>query len=204
MRIRFTMQAPDGERFAPTAFDSQIGKVVPVLGDAGVSRGTLLEAEVAADGASAELTVEGDLRVPEQPGTDLSFSLRDEPVTDLAGLVPWLLALLDDENMPDLHLRTCQTLRPVPPETPAIFGGVLTCDCGMVDWWLRDAEAKRQLVDLHGPVDANDTDSCRECSDSGWAGVVDGHTRVELPCPTLRRLALPYADRPGYRDEWRP
>lgn len=24
------------------------------------------------------------------------------------------------------------------------------------------------------------------------------------PCPTLRSLALPYADREGYRQEWRP
>jgi hypothetical protein len=26
----------------------------------------------------------------------------------------------------------------------------------------------------------------------------------EAPCDTLRLLALPYADMPGYRDEWRP
>jgi hypothetical protein len=26
----------------------------------------------------------------------------------------------------------------------------------------------------------------------------------DFPCPTLRLLALPYGDRPGYRDEWRP
>lgn len=24
------------------------------------------------------------------------------------------------------------------------------------------------------------------------------------PCSTLRLLALPYSDRPGYREEWRP
>jgi hypothetical protein len=27
---------------------------------------------------------------------------------------------------------------------------------------------------------------------------------ADEPCPTLRLLALPYADRPGYRPEWAP
>jgi hypothetical protein len=27
---------------------------------------------------------------------------------------------------------------------------------------------------------------------------------ADWPCLTLRLLALPYADRPGYREEWRP
>lgn len=27
---------------------------------------------------------------------------------------------------------------------------------------------------------------------------------VEPPCPTLRLLALPFADREGYREEWKP
>lgn len=69
---------------------------------------------------------------------------------------------------------------------------------------LAECDAKRRIVELHGPVDKYDTDSCRECSDSGWAGCVDGHSRVPLPCPTLRLLALLYGDRPGYRPEWRP
>jgi hypothetical protein len=67
---------------------------------------------------------------------------------------------------------------------------------------LAECDAKRQIIELHGAVDANDPDSCRECSDSGWAGAVDGHSPVDRPCPTLRLLALPYADRPGYREEW--
>lgn len=69
---------------------------------------------------------------------------------------------------------------------------------------LAECDAKRRLVELHGPVDVHDDSSCRECSDSGWAGSVDGHSPVDLPCPTLRLLCLPYSDRPGYREEWRP
>ena len=78
MKIRFAMYAPEGDRFAPTAFDDQIGKVIPVLAEAGVTQGTLLAATVAKDGASAELTVEGDLRLPTAPVTDFSFGFADD------------------------------------------------------------------------------------------------------------------------------
>jgi hypothetical protein len=77
MKITFTMYAPDGERFAPTAFDGQIGKVLPVLADVGVSQGTLLAATVARDGASAELTVEGDLQLPPASVSDFSFRMEE-------------------------------------------------------------------------------------------------------------------------------
>lgn len=78
MKITFTMQAPEGELFALTAFDGQIGKVMPVLAEVGVSRATLLAAKVASDGASAELTVEGDLRLPAAPLSDFSFARMEE------------------------------------------------------------------------------------------------------------------------------
>jgi hypothetical protein len=62
---------------------------------------------------------------------------------------------------------------------------------------LREIDAKRRLVDWHRKTTqaefssgAYRTVGCR-CYD-GW------------PCTTLRLLALPYADRPGYREEWRP
>ena len=41
-------------------------------------------------------------------------------------------------------------------------------------------EAKREIVDWHGLTLEHDA------------------------CRTLRALALPYADRPDYREEWRP
>lgn len=78
MRITFTMYPEEGDRFAPTAFDKQIGKVIPVLAEVGVSQATLLEAKVAADGCSAELTVDGDLRLPVEPLKAGSFSLAED------------------------------------------------------------------------------------------------------------------------------
>lgn len=66
---------------------------------------------------------------------------------------------------------------------------------------LADCEAHRRIVELHYPVPASDIDwtDCGTCPSSvsgGW------------PCPTLRALALPFADHPDYhpdyRPEWRP
>lgn len=57
-----------------------------------------------------------------------------------------------------------------------------------------EVEAKRRILDLHQPerggvfVDL----WCQQCQ------------RKEDPCPTVRLLALPYVDRPGYRQEWAP
>jgi hypothetical protein len=75
---------------------------------------------------------------------------------------------------------------------------------------LREIDAKRQLLVLHRSVTRTDFTSptgepagplevCHECdantTDPDWP---------DSPCRTLRYLALPYADRPGYREEWRP
>ena len=49
-----------------------------------------------------------------------------------------------------------------------------------------DCEAKRRVVDLHKDAGMGD---CAYSSD---------------PCPTLRALALSYADHPDYLEEWRP
>lgn len=66
---------------------------------------------------------------------------------------------------------------------------------------LREVEAKRQIVDLHRPVQRRSTGSsggaiedCQVCD----------HFPAQYPCPTLRLLALPYADHPDYREGWRP
>ncbi len=63
---------------------------------------------------------------------------------------------------------------------------------------LREIDTKRQLLALHHQLeDAEEMlDFCATCD-------VTGKYR-EHPCTTLRLLALPYADRPGYREEWRP
>lgn len=65
---------------------------------------------------------------------------------------------------------------------------------------LAECEAKRRIVAAH-PVVQHGTDGrgpedeweCRKCYEypASW-------------CTTLRALALPYADHPDYREEWRP
>ncbi|MFJ8146023.1 DUF6221 family protein [Streptomyces sp. NPDC096048] len=64
---------------------------------------------------------------------------------------------------------------------------------------LREIDAKRQLLALHQPVEQRSTGSgggvatdCQVCS----------HFPARYPCATVRLLALPYADRPGFRPEW--
>lgn len=59
---------------------------------------------------------------------------------------------------------------------------------------LAEIAAKRRILDLHafgGTPPLSAADECRECVS-------------DFPCPTVRLLALPYADRPGYRPEWAP
>lgn len=75
MKVRFRMYPDEGGRFAPSAFDAQIGKVIPVLADVGVSQATLIAAKVADDGTYAEVTVDGDLRLPEEPVSDFSIGI---------------------------------------------------------------------------------------------------------------------------------
>ncbi|MFF6829617.1 DUF6221 family protein [Streptomyces longwoodensis] len=64
---------------------------------------------------------------------------------------------------------------------------------------LREIDAKRQLLALHQEKQEQGygTDLCAEC---GFGEVSQSY----YPCATLRLLTLPYADRPGYREEWRP
>ena len=75
---------------------------------------------------------------------------------------------------------------------------------------LREIDAKRKLLILHRPVrraDFTESDGspagplvvCHECdantTDADWP---------DMPCWTLRFLAAPYADRAGYKENWRP
>jgi hypothetical protein len=61
---------------------------------------------------------------------------------------------------------------------------------------LAECEAKRQIAGLHGNVVPGDT-----IEERGMAFCADDLNQA--PCPTLRALALPYANHPDYRDEWR-
>lgn len=67
---------------------------------------------------------------------------------------------------------------------------------------LADVEAKRRILDEHtieqsygiGPeMTRVKIDVCSTC-----------RNKHGIPCITVRLLALPYADHPDYREEWRP
>lgn len=61
MRITMRQGAPDGGVFAPTAFDSQIGKDVPVRVEGRTLPGRLVDADVADDGRDVLLTFDVDV-----------------------------------------------------------------------------------------------------------------------------------------------
>jgi hypothetical protein len=66
---------------------------------------------------------------------------------------------------------------------------------------LREIDAKRQILTLHRPTGKRSTGSgggtIQDCS-------VCQHFPARYPCTTLRFLVLPYSDRPGYQESWRP
>lgn len=148
-------------------------------------------------------------------------------MSDLDGLVPWLHEQLDARE------RTARAaaeaveggdwsprddggvaargprgitvaLGPEGFMNPAVEDHIAAHDPARV---LRDIEAKKRLIGNHK---TDDKGCCRTCAHwtSDW---VDGfkvdrvaYEGVRAPCLTLRLLALPYTDRPGYREEWRP
>ena len=58
-RVSFVQQAEEGERFAPGAFDSQIGKVIPFTMTEGVRvHARVVSAEVSPDGQQVRMTLE--------------------------------------------------------------------------------------------------------------------------------------------------
>jgi hypothetical protein len=76
---------------------------------------------------------------------------------------------------------------------------------------LAEVEAKRRLLDLHKPVPSGSIYKpgplvCTHCAElcHSRSGLGCDDLDGVYPCPTVRPLALPYADRAGYREEWRP
>ncbi|WP_086559417.1 DUF6221 family protein [Streptomyces africanus] len=71
---------------------------------------------------------------------------------------------------------------------------------------LREIEAKRQLIARGGPFCTSDCDEPGNepmDPDTNWATPLEHH----LDCDAYTAaavLALPYADRPGYKENWRP
>ena len=76
------------------------------------------------------------------------------------------------------------------PQTRATTAHIARHDSARV---LAECEAKRRIVGLH--ESRPDWPDCQECGDRDYT--------KPWPCSTLRLLALPYADHPDYRPEWR-
>ena len=72
---------------------------------------------------------------------------------------------------------------------------------------LAECEAKRRIVGIHelDPIEVYSWGTtgggCGLCDHSCETG---GDTWGHDPCETLKALALPYADHPDYRQEWKP
>ena len=81
--------------------------------------------------------------------------------------------------------------------------GLTIADARHVERWssarvLAECEAKRRIVELHDCVHECIGDGNLTADPNLQDGAYGG------PCDTLLLLALPYADHPDYRDEWRP
>jgi hypothetical protein len=110
---------------------------------------------------------------------------EDERIAKEAGghLGEWRLATpLDDAELGDASWLRPPSLKHVERHDPARA--------------LRDVDAKRKLLE-----------QCRASLASEKAGGVDGAWSESFGdglLEAVKLLALPYADRPGYREDWRP
>lgn len=70
-----------------------------------------------------------------------------------------------------------------------------------IDEMRRDLAAKQRILELHA---ATDDGSGELCVCGTCCGPSESWERLALryPCPTLKLLAAPYADRPGYNPAW--
>lgn len=75
---------------------------------------------------------------------------------------------------------------------------------------LAECEARRRIIEIHADGRAELRYPGDDLDDE-FAGMPAWCVRCEVdhqgerwPCETLRLLAAPYADRPGFREEWRP
>jgi hypothetical protein len=112
-------------------------------------------------------------------------------------LIDWFKAALDDDE------RVAQDAGETGPAGSELF--VVDDDYRHntvaipVSRVLAEVAAKRRILERHAPDKERPSPLgtlCRYCSP--W------DAQVPWPCPDLLDLALPYADRAGFREEWRP
>ncbi|MFZ3473109.1 DUF6221 family protein [Streptomyces sp. 4.24] len=69
---------------------------------------------------------------------------------------------------------------------------------------LTEVDAKRRLLAVHQRDTRYSFSGCITCDAGENSCGCMGGSAYEYPCETLRLLALPYADHPDYRQEWKP
>lgn len=68
---------------------------------------------------------------------------------------------------------------------------------------LAEVDAKRRLLIVHKRDDRYSFSGCITCDAGDNSCGCMGGSAYDYPCETLRVLALPYADHPDYREEWK-
>jgi hypothetical protein len=106
-------------------------------------------------------------------------------------LITWLRAQLDEDE------RVARAWLPLGNPTAADREHIARHDPARV---LAEVDAKRRILDEHKTYDVHSGFGCGICAFNGWDKVIE----PEGWCTTVRLLALPYADRLGYRSEWAP
>ncbi len=134
-------------------------------------------AEAAAPGGweYCEDDVDGEIISDDEPHYSVAFVRGGNPRRGVEGM--------DGQNGTGRHVETWQPKRV-----------------------LAECDAKRRIIEHHLPdSESGSPPECSTCFDPetlhDWPEYL---VQEPHPCPTLRLLALPYADREGYREEWKP
>ncbi|MFH9812494.1 DUF6221 family protein [Streptomyces olivaceus] len=69
---------------------------------------------------------------------------------------------------------------------------------------LREIDAKRRTLERHTPHSSGTADCSVHCERAHPGVQVCNHDGRRWPCPDALDLTAGYADRPGYRETWRP
>lgn len=110
-------------------------------------------------------------------------------------LASWLLEqIAEDERIANASAFTLPSSHLAPREEGFVFFTTSRV--------LAECQVKRAIIELHQHAqkryDQERDSGYGDGSDMEWL------TKLEALEPVARHLALPYADRPGYREEWRP
>lgn len=127
----------------------------------------------------------------------------DERVARAATSAPWIHHVAPDPSGPDHTLLTGEHgvisvgFMQDDPIRPADAEHIARHDPAQV---LAEVDAKRRILDAY--VDAVRMERLMDETDDD--GKWDWLFKSEALEGAVKLLALPYADRPGYREEWRP